>query len=204
MVYASTDFEKIYWQQGLNLVCGVDEVGRGCFAGPVVVGAVVFSKDGPIPEGIADSKLLTAKKREKLSEQIKKTALFWEVEEVGVEVINKVGIGKAAQIAFYNVVKKLKPFPDFILIDAFQITNIDPQKQKAIAGGDRLSVSIAAASIIAKVYRDTLMSNLDKKYAQYGFEKHKGYGTLFHRLMIKQYGLCDLHRTSFNLTKFLS
>lgn len=204
MIYATSDLEKSYWDQGLEFVCGVDEVGRGCFAGPVVVGAVIFPKNGNIPVGIADSKLLTPKKREQLAEMIKKYAQFWAVEEVGVEVINKVGIGKATQIAFYNVVKKLKPFPDFILIDAFQIKNIDPQKQRALIGGDRISVSIAAASIIAKVYRDSLMSKLDIKYAHYGFEKHKGYGTKFHRDMIKLHGLCDLHRTSFDLAKFLN
>lgn len=204
MIFATSDLEKQYWDYGLEIVCGVDEVGRGCFAGPVVVGAVVFNKNCQIPSGIADSKLLSPKKREQLAEEIKKCAQFWAIEEVGVEVINTVGIGQATQIAFYNVISKLTKFPDYILIDAFLIKNIDPEKQRAIIGGDRVSVSIAAASIIAKVYRDDLMSKLDTKYAQYGFEKHKGYGTKFHRDMIKAYGLCDLHRKSFDLDKFLN
>ncbi len=203
MIFATLDIEKKFWNKGYKLICGVDEVGRGSFAGPVVVGAVIFPKDVKLPEGIADSKLLSAKKREKLDPLIKDAAISWAVSEVSVEVINQVGIGKATQQAFFNVIKELSLPPDFILIDAFTINGIPLEKQEAVPGGDRLSISIAAASIIAKVYRDNLMQQLDIKYPQYGFAKHKGYGTKFHRDKIKVHGLSKLHRTSFNLQKFL-
>lgn len=202
MVFPTLDFEKELWTKGYFNVCGLDEVGRGSFAGPVVVGAVIFSPDAILPEGIADSKLLTPKKREKLAVLIKETALEWTIAEASVEVINKVGIGKAAQQAFKQAVESLKKW-DYCLIDAFFIDGLDRTKQKPIVHGDSLSVSIAAASIIAKVYRDALMVKLHTQYPEYGFDKHKGYGSKFHQDALKQYGLCPLHRASFNLNKFL-
>ncbi len=185
------------------MVCGVDEVGRGCFAGPVVVGAVIFPVGFSKFSGIADSKLLSAAKRKSLVDDIKNLAVCWAIDEVSVEVINKVGIGKATQIAFFQVIKKLAEFPQHILIDAFYIDGFNKKMQSPVVGGDRLSVSIAAASIIAKVYRDELMEKLGLEYPGYLFEKHKGYGTLEHRKAIKENGLSPLHRTSFNLSKFL-
>jgi ribonuclease HII len=203
MITATTQFEQKYWDQGLDLICGIDEVGRGCFAGPVVAAAVVFSKSAVLPEGIADSKLLTPAKREELSKLIKKVALDYAIVEVGVDVINKVGIGKATQTAFVQSVRSLRKAPEFILIDAFYITELDKSIQHPIKKGDQLSVSIAAASIIAKVHRDELMTKLDVVYPQFGFAKHKGYGTKGHQIAIKQHGLSDVHRKSFNLTPFL-
>ncbi len=203
MVYATLKEENKLWKEGYKLVCGVDEVGRGCFAGPVVVGAVIFPIDTELPQGIADSKLLSEKKRLELDPLIKNSALAWAIAEVDVETINKIGIGKATQKAFLDAVNKISPQPDFILIDAFLIEGVDKAKQKAIIGGDRLVASIAAASIIAKVYRDNLMQELDIKYPQYGLARNKGYGTKFHRDMIKTHGLSSLHRSSFNLQKFL-
>lgn len=203
MVYATLDLEKDLWEKGHKLVCGIDEVGRGCFAGPVVTGAVVFSPDVKLPTGIADSKLLKPKERERLAEEIKQNALLWSIAEVSVEVINKIGIGKATQQAFVESVKKLTHMPDFILIDAFYITDLEKEKQMPVKGGDKLSASIAAASIIAKVYRDELMAKLHTLFPHYGFDINKGYGTKKHREAIKKHGLCDLHRTSFHLSQFL-
>lgn len=193
------EFETKLWQKGFSLVCGIDEVGRGSFAGPVVVGAVIF-KDSKIPEGINDSKLLKPLIREKLSEEIKKIS-YWAISEISVRFINKLGIAKATQMAFRKVVKILSP--DYILIDAFYIKHLNRKKQKAIVKGDQKCASIAAASIIAKVYRDKLMKKLSKKYPKYGFAKHKGYGTKRHQEAIKKHGLCKIHRKSFNLKKFL-
>lgn len=203
MVIPTLDIEYSLWEKGYNLVCGLDEVGRGCFAGPVVVGAVVLDINCKLPDGIRDSKLLPATKRKKLSEQIKECASDWSIGIIDVPVINKIGIGKATQIAFYNAIKALKQDPHFLLIDAFYIDNIDREKQKPVVHGDGICVSIAAASIIAKVYRDELMETLHEQYPHYNFAKHKGYGTKEHRDAIKKHGLCDLHRTSFNLKKFL-
>lgn len=203
MVFPTLDIEKKLWQQGYNLVCGLDEVGRGSFAGPVVVGAVIFSKDGEIPEGIADSKLLTPKKRENLEPRIKNQVLSWSVAEISVSVINKVGIGKATQMAFRKAVGLLDKKADFVLIDAFYINHLNRKRQRAVKDGDKICASISAASIIAKVYRDKLMKKLAKKYPRYGFNRNKGYGTKLHQEAIKKYGLSRIHRKSFNLQKFL-
>ncbi len=203
MVFASLDIEIPLWKQGYNLICGIDEVGRGCFAGPVVAGAVVFSSLSKIPDGIADSKLLKPEIREVLAERIKECAEAWSVGLIGVTYINKLGIGKATQVAFRKALSNLSKTPDFVLIDAFYINHFKRQIQKPIKNGDKLSVSIAAASIIAKVFRDNLMTQLDLKFPGYGFSKHKGYGTKFHQEAIKKLGLSKLHRSSFNLQKFL-
>lgn len=203
MILPTLNFEKELWNKGYSKVCGIDEVGRGCFAGPVVAGAVIFPKDIILPEGIADSKLLKPRQREKLELRIKNQALAWSVSEISVGHINKVGIGKATQMAFRKALKLLDKSADFVLIDAFNIRHLNRKKQKAIKKGDRVCASISAASIIAKVYRDRLMKTLHKKYPQYGFAKHKGYGTKLHQKAIKKYGLCRIHRKSFNLEKFL-
>lgn len=202
MVYATSDIEQSLWKDSKKFVCGIDEVGRGSFAGPVVVGAVIFSPDAIIPEGLADSKLLKPKIREELEVKIKKSCLGWAIAEIGVDTINDVGIGRATQIAFLESIKLITPNPDFVLIDAFLIDGYVGE-QKAVVGGDKISVSIAAASIIAKVYRDNLMRNLAQKLPQYGFEIHKGYGTKSHREAIKLHGLSPIHRKSFKLDKFL-
>src|SRR5260221_326286 len=125
MIIPTLDFETDLWNSGFTYIAGLDEVGRGCFAGPVVVGAVIFSPQSKIPEGIRDSKLLNPKDRERLAIEIKGSALAFSIGESSVEMINKVGIGKATQIAFYNAVQSLKLSPDYLLIDAFYIDNID-------------------------------------------------------------------------------
>ncbi|OGE17520.1 ribonuclease HII [Candidatus Daviesbacteria bacterium RIFCSPHIGHO2_01_FULL_36_37] len=195
--------EKSLWNSGYKLIAGIDEVGRGCFAGSVVAGAVIFPPTVKLPKGIADSKLLKPKLREELSLIIQDLSLFWAVGEASVEEINKVGIGKATQIAFKRAVKALSSSPDFLLIDAFYIDEFAKQVQRPVKNGDKICASISAASIIAKVYRDGLMRGLSKKYPEYGFFENKGYGTKFHREAIKKHGLSRIHRTSFDLGKFL-
>lgn len=230
------DEEKILWNKNIPYVIGVDEVGRGAFAGPVVVGAAIFSPcfcndsvqcdrcETEELKLINDSKLLQPAMREKLSVFLKKHLIAYSIEETSVEVINKVGIGKATQLAFVNAVLSIKKkvlgiennsntildtsylIPDtnfHVLVDGLPIDGISNDFQKPIIKGDQKSITIAAASIIAKVYRDKLMEQLSEEYRIYNFGKHKGYGTKEHRLAIKQYGLSDLHRTSFNLEKFL-
>lgn len=184
-------------------MCGLDEVGRGSFAGPVVVGAVIFQKNVQIIDGLADSKLLKPRQRERLSKIIKEQSLAWSVAEVGVSVINKTGIGQATQMAFRRAIKLLSETPDFILIDAFYVRHVNRKKQRAVKDGDKICASISAASIIAKVHRDKLMKKLHQKYPQYGFAKHKGYGTKRHQEAIRKFGLTRIHRRSFDLRRFL-
>lgn len=201
MITPTLDLETKLWQDGYSRVCGIDEVGRGSFAGPVCVGAVIFSKDFQVINGLADSKLLKPRLRERLAKIIKNQASCWAVAEVGVSKINKVGIGKATQMAFRKAIKPLSP--DFVLIDAFYIKHLNRKRQRAIKDGDKICASIAAASVIAKVYRDKLMKKLHRKYPQYGLGKHKGYGTKKHQEAIKKFGLSRIHRRSFNLGRFL-
>ncbi len=203
--------ENFYWQRGTAHVIGIDEVGRGAYAGPIVAAGVVFKpnfKHGFL-EKVNDSKLLKPKLREELSELIKQYSLFYTIESVEIEYINRYGIGKANIAVFRKVLKKmLKYFDDsnhFILIDGFYCKYLPGgiKKQKAIIRGDRISLSIASASIIAKVYRDNLMKEASNAYPNYRFERNKGYGTLEHRNAIKSNGLSNFHRASFALEKFL-
>ena len=203
MITPTLDIESNLWKSGYSMVCGLDEVGRGAFAGPVCVGAVVFPKNCQLIDGVADSKLLKPRQRERLESRIKNQAICWAVAEISVAKINKVGIGKATQMAFRKAVKLLDKKADFVLIDAFYIKNFNRKNQKAVKDGDTICASIAAASIIAKVYRDRLMKKLARKYPLYGFRKHKGYGTKRHQEAIKKYGLSKVHRSSFDLQKFL-
>lgn len=203
MITPSLDIEKSLRKSGYSYVCGLDEVGRGSFAGPVVVGAVIFPPSVELPDEIADSKLLKPRKREKLAGVIKDQALAWSIAEIGVPVINKVGIGKATQMAFRKALRLLPVQADFVLIDAFYVKHLNRKRQRPVKDGDKICASISAASIIAKVYRDKLMKKLHKKYPQYGFAKHKGYGTRIHQEAIRKCGLSRIHRKSFDLNKFL-
>jgi ribonuclease HII len=204
MTKPTFEYETIHWNNGLQYVAGVDEVGRGCFAGPVVAGAVILPSNFKATDKINDSKKLSAKLRKKLAEIIKEKALAFSIAEVSVAIINQIGVGKAAQMAFAKAINGLKIQPEHILIDAFLIQTISPKMQTPIVHGDGLSISIAASSIIAKVYRDELMEDLHPQYEAYDFFTNKGYGTKKHRDAISKYGLCDLHRTSFNLSKFVT
>lgn len=195
--------EQLLWQKGYNNIAGVDEVGRGCFAGPVVAAAVILPQEFTSSKPINDSKKLSVKTRTELAEVIKKQAIAYAIAEISVEVINAIGIGQATQQAFAKAIMELPKQPQHILIDAFYINSLPKENQKPIVHGDGISISIAAASIIAKVYRDELMKKLHLKYVQYDFGTNKGYGTKAHQEAIRKYGLCDLHRTSFDLNKFL-
>ncbi len=203
MIKPTFDEEKILWQKGFKYIAGIDEVGRGCFAGPVVAAAVILSPDFNATDEINDSKLLSPKKREELSVIIRKHAVSFGIAEISVREINKKGIGKATQMAFRKALSILTLRPDFVLIDAFYVEHLTRKYQKPIIKGDRKSITIAAASIIAKVYRDERMELLHKRYPEYSFVKNKGYGTKDHQAAIKKYGLSEIHRTSFNLTKFI-
>jgi len=203
-VRPTLDEEFFLWEQGYSTVAGVDEVGRGAFAGPVVAAAVILPRSFPFIVEINDSKQLPKPKREQLASIIKLYAISYGIAEVSLLEVNRLGIGRAAQKAFSQAIGKLSITPDFVLIDAFHLAKPHKVKQKAIIHGDSQSISIAAASIIAKVYRDRVMERLHELYPEYNFKENKGYGTDYHRSMIKKFGLCPLHRTSFNLLKFLS
>lgn len=191
--------EKSLWQKGITRIVGIDEVGRGSWAGPLVAAGVILPQDFILPKYLADSKLLSAKKRRDLDKILRKEVLAFKIAEVSHRVINKIGIGKATQIAFRKIVNSIAPRPDYCLVDAFHIKYLNRMSQKAIKHGDMTCASIAAASIIAKVYRDSLMEKMSLKFPNYGFEKHKGYGTREHQLAIKTYGFSAYHRTSYNL-----
>lgn len=197
----SFKFEKLLWTRGLKFVAGLDEVGRGAFAGPVVAAAVILPKNFKI-NGIKDSKLLNYKKRNELSKYIKENSTLYVISKVNVNYINKFGVGKATEKAFLNCIRKLDKF-EFLLVDGYKIKKYKLDNQMGIIHGDSISVSIAAASIIAKVYRDNLMIKLHKMYPEYNFLDNKGYGTRFHREALKKYGLSKIHRKSFNLKKYL-
>ncbi|MBI3092662.1 MAG: ribonuclease HII, partial [Candidatus Levybacteria bacterium] len=176
--------EKKLWKNGYRYVVGIDEVGRGAFAGPLVVGAVMFPQKRFLISGINDSKLLKPTMRKTLSDLVRKKALCFSLAEIPVGAINEYGIGKATQMGFRKAVRLLPIKPDYVLIDAFYrnassayIKHMNRKNQKPIKKGDQKSISIAAASIIAKVYRDSLMKRLHKKYPQYRLAKNKGYGT---------------------------
>jgi ribonuclease HII len=199
--------ENLLWEQGHTFIAGIDEVGRGAFAGPLVTAAVIFPPNcvfsDPDLLTINDSKVLSPKRRQVLSEKIKIAANSYSITEVPLSYINRYGIGKAAQLGFYQSVKTLTTAPDFCLIDAFFIKKLKKSVQKPIIKGDSLSISIAAASIIAKVHRDELMEKLHPKVPMYNFAQNKGYGTKFHREQLKIHGLSPFHRLSFNLSVFI-
>lgn len=190
------EIDKSYFKEGYNYICGIDEVGRGPLAGPVVVAAVIMPKDSMI-EGVNDSKKVSEKKREKLYELIIEEAISYSVGIVDQNEIDRINILNATKAGLTEAVRTLKVKPELILVDA--LTNIDTcgVPYQSIIKGDAKSYSIAAASIIAKVTRDRIMREWDKVYPQYGFEKHKGYGTAAHISAIKENGLCPLHRLSF-------
>ncbi len=189
--------EIISWTQGIENVIGLDEVGRGAFAGPIVAAGVIFKPnfEHEFLEKVNDSKLLKPKIREELSELIKANSV-WSIESVDLDFINNFGIGKANFEVFRKVLDKLLAnLPNhFILVDGF---DLKIPKQKAIIKGDQKSLSIAAASIIAKVHRDNLMREAGKLYPEYLFEQNKGYGTLAHRVAIKNFGISNFHRIDF-------
>ncbi|MDA8235231.1 MAG: ribonuclease HII [Clostridia bacterium] len=187
--------EEELHNQGYRYIAGVDEVGRGPVAGPVVAAAVILPPGCRII-GLNDSKKVPAAKREQLAAEIKGLALAWSVQEVGVEVIEEINILQASLRAMNLAVNNLSQVPEFILVDAVTIPGVT-SPQRPIIGGDALSMSIAAASILAKVTRDRMMEELDSQFPHYGFAKHKGYCSAEHVEALKVHGLSPVHRRSF-------
>lgn len=192
------EFEKKH--PDCELICGIDEVGRGPLAGPVVAGAVILPKDARILH-INDSKKLTEKRRNELFEEIAKVAVRWSVASASPKRIDEINILQADYEAMRKAVRRLGVTPDLILADAVHIPDLDIQ-QVSIIHGDALSQSIAAASIMAKVTRDRYMVAMDHLYPEYSFASNKGYGTAAHIAALKKYGPCPIHRMTF-IGKFI-
>ena len=190
------DFENQAREDGFRLIAGVDEVGRGCLAGPVVAAACILDPEKPVPEGLNDSKKLTAARRETIDAELRENALAFAVGEVDAGEIDQINILEATKKAMLLAIDALSPAADFLLIDALQLKLVD-LPQKALIKGDSISLSIAAASVIAKVYRDRLMCRHEEQYPQYGFAKHKGYGCAAHFEALRKHGPCPLHRKTF-------
>lgn len=188
-------YERELIEKGCKYICGVDEVGRGPLAGPVVCAAVIMPLDDII-EGVDDSKKLSAKKREMLSEKILKTAVAYSICRVEPQIIDEINILQATRLCMKNAVDSLSVAPDFVLTDGNMTLDISVP-QRSIIKGDALSYSIGAASIIAKVYRDKLMADYAEIYPQYGFESNVGYGSKAHMQAIERFGLTPIHRRSF-------
>ncbi|MBQ7108131.1 MAG: ribonuclease HII [Clostridia bacterium] len=181
---------------GYSVICGVDEAGRGPLAGPVCAASVILP-EGEVIEGLNDSKKLSEKKREALFDVVKQKAIAWSVAFASVEEIEEHNILNATFIAMNRAIEGLGVKPDFALIDGNRIPKDIKIPCETIVKGDSLSMSIAAASILAKVTRDRLMLELDEKYPLYEFKKHKGYGTALHMDLIRKYGPSECHRPSF-------
>ena len=189
------EYERELLQRGCKYICGVDEVGRGPLAGPVVCAAVIMPLDDII-EGVDDSKKLSAKKREKLAELIQEKAIACHISLIEPRIIDEINILEATKLCMKRAVEGLEIVPGFVLTDGNMTLDISIP-QMSIIKGDFFSYSIGSASIVAKVFRDKLMDGYALTYPQYGFEKNKGYGTADHIKGIKEAGLCAIHRRSF-------
>ncbi|UQS86574.1 ribonuclease HII [Nicoliella spurrieriana] len=187
-------YERTFWHQGINYIAGVDEVGRGPLAGPVVAGAVMIPRDFDLLE-VNDSKQLSPKKRAELAPLIRQSALSVGIGIMDNHVIDQVNIYEATRLAMKAAVDQLDPIPQRIIVDAMQIDV--PIKQVRLIKGDAKSVSVSAASIIAKVYRDHLMDEYARKYPEYDFIHNAGYGTKKHLAALQQFGATSIHRISF-------
>lgn len=192
--------EMALFQQGYSFVAGLDEVGRGCLAGPVVAGAVILPRVENVLElfdGVNDSKQLSAATRERLYDQIMQYALAVGIGIGSVEIIDERNILQATKYAMGLALKQLSPAPTALLLDAIYLPKV-PLPQRSIIKGDARCLSIAAASIIAKVTRDRMMVELHKEYPVYGFQQHKGYGTPAHLTALREHGATPHHRRSFS------
>jgi ribonuclease HII len=195
-------FEKKLWRKGADFIAGIDEVGRGPLAGPVVSAAVILPK-GYCNKKIKDSKKLTPLKREKLFSSIIENAITYAVGCVDAHIIDRINILKATFESMYRAIDKLQFLPDHILVDGFEIPGL-PIPQTGIKKGDDICFSIAAASIVAKVFRDRIMELYDIEFPVYKFSKNKGYGTKYHIETLHKVGPCKIHRKSFNPVKSIS
>jgi ribonuclease HII len=201
---ANMKYEKVIYGQGFKAIVGMDEAGRGAWAGPVAVGAVSLPIETPglakMLTDVRDSKEMTPRQRTRVVETIKERALAWGVGIASHAEIDEIGIEKAQRVAMQRALddacQRYPNFkPDCLLLDALLWPEmIGKLPQVSIVDGDARSLSIAAASIVAKTWRDTLMSELDSQYPQYGFAEHKGYGTAKHQAALKAYGICTIHR----------
>lgn len=195
------EFDNAVRAEGFPVLCGIDEAGRGPLCGPVCAAAVVLPPDADI-EGLNDSKKLSEKKREQLFDVICKTAVAYGVGFASVEEIEEKNILNATYLAMKRAYEATGISADLVLVDGNRLPPDIPAKMRYVIKGDALSASIAAASILAKVSRDRVLYELDKQYPQYGFAKHKGYGTAAHYEALREFGVSPVHRRSF-LKKFL-
>ncbi len=194
------DVETLLWKSGYSFIAGIDEAGRGPLAGPVVAAAVIFPKQQPLLSGIRDSKQLNHKNRKRLFSLIREHAIAMATGVVSQKTIDELNILQATLLAMQRAVENLPCRPDYLLIDG----NKAPEsriKGETLVSGDRFSMTIAAASIVAKVSRDEMMIKYDKMYPHYGFARHKGYPTRYHRNCIDKFGVCPLHRKTFKVRK---
>lgn len=192
-----TEIEEMLWKEGFKRVIGLDEVGRGCLAGPVVAAGVIF-EPGTIIEGVRDSKKIPEDERMELAEIIKKRSLFWTINEGSIEEINKLNILWASLATMQKCVDTEGADPDYLLVDGNRyLASLIPYT--CVIKGDDKSMSIGAASILAKVYRDELMKELGQKFPEFGWEKNVGYPTPHHKAALKEYGYTLHHRSSFKL-----
>jgi ribonuclease HII len=189
-------WEKKLWSQSYTLVAGLDEVGMGCLAGPVVAAAVILDPL-KIPDGIRDSKKLSPKKREELKKLIEATAIDFSIGSASVEEIDDLNIYHAARLAMRRAVESLSIKPEYLLVDGRATIDLNIE-QDSIIKGDEKSFSIGAASILAKVFRDELMVKMDSDYPGYEFARHKGYGSVLHRKNLQERGPSPIHRKSFS------
>lgn len=193
--------ERKLWTRGFLNVAGLDEAGRGPWAGPVTAGAVIIRNDSQIVGIVTDSKKMSPKKRDEAYDLIKQTASGWGIGEVSAADIDQLGIQKAVQLAMTLALKQAEQMvgavADYLIIDGKNVITIAQYQMEKMNKGDLKHYSIAAASVLAKVYRDRLMQEYSSKYPEYGFESHKGYGTAFHSMALAQFGPCDIHRKSY-------
>ncbi|MGQ0540602.1 MAG: ribonuclease HII [Blastocatellia bacterium] len=189
-------FEEQARSEGYRSIAGVDEVGRGCLAGPVVAAACILDPEKPLPKDIDDSKKLKANQREEIAAELRLECTAYAIGQVEADEIDRINILESTRKAMLLAVANLKHSADFLLIDALNLKQ-SPLPQKAIIKGDSISASIAAASILAKTYRDALMKAYDLEFPQYGFAVHKGYGAAAHLAALKEHGPCRLHRKTF-------
>ena len=189
------EIENELYESGYNLICGVDEAGRGPLAGPVYAAAVILPR-GCVIDGLNDSKKLSEKKREALFDEITSKAIAYSIDFATVDEIEEINILNAAMLAMNRAISRLEPSPELSLIDGNRNKGID-YNSMCIVKGDAKCADIAAASVLAKVSRDRYMLQMAGKYPEYQFEKHKGYGTKLHYEALREYGPCEIHRPSF-------
>ncbi len=201
MQYPDIKLEKELWKKGFKYVVGIDEAGRGPLAGPVSAGAVVIQNEEQVVEKVRDSKKMTKKQREEAFQKIKDISTAWGIGLVDSKEIDRVGIQEAVKkamiLALVQVEGMLKKKAEYLIIDGTNVLPIIGYKMMRIQEGDLFHYSISAGSVLAKVQRDRIMREYSKKYPQYGFERHVGYGTKLHMEMLEKYGPCDIHRRCF-------